>query len=98
VNQIRNQDTNKWRLTGELTFATVGALLDEFARRAVPPQVVDLGNVTRTDSAGLALLIELLKQTKDAPLTFCNMPAQMLNLATVSGVQDLLVVNNKDCI
>jgi len=98
VNQITFEAANTWRLTGELTFVTVGALLDEFTQRAVPPKVVDLGNVTRTDSAGLALLIELLKQTKDAPLTFCNMPAQMLNLATVSGVQDLLVVNYKDCL
>lgn len=95
MNQITIEAAkNTWRLTGELTFATVGALLDEFTQRAVPPQVVDLGDVTRTDSAGLALLIELVKQTKEAPLTFCNMPAQMLNLATVSGVQDLLILKS----
>lgn len=86
------EDANTWRLTGELSFATVGALLTEFNQRATqtPPQVLDLCDVTRTDSAGLALLIELLKQSKKAPITFRNIPAQMHSLATVSGVQELL--------
>lgn len=87
------EDANTWRLTGELSFATVGALLTEFNQRATqtPPQVLDLCDVTRTDSAGLALLIELLKQSKETPITFRNMPAQMHSLATVSGVQELLI-------
>ncbi|EDN69532.1 anti-sigma-factor antagonist [Beggiatoa sp. PS] len=102
VSQITVEANNAWRLSGELTFTTVGELLSEFtekmslldnggAKKIQPaPQVMDLSDVTRTDSAGLAFLIELQKQTKDAPITFCNMPAQMLSLASVSDVQDLL--------
>ena len=92
MNQIIAENDNTWRLSGELSFATVGALLTDFTQRATPtpPKVVDLCDVTRTDSAGLALLIELRGQTKDAPITFRNLPAQMLSLATLSGVQEIL--------
>ena len=92
MSQILVENDNTWRLSGELSFATVGALLTDFTQRAAPtpPKVVDLCDVTRTDSAGLALLIELRGQTKDAAMTFRNIPAQMLSLATLSGVQDIL--------
>jgi phospholipid transport system transporter-binding protein len=76
-------------MSGELSFATVGALSTEFTQQT-PPKVVDLCDVTRTDSAGLALLIEWLKQSKATPITFRNIPAQMLSIATVCGVQDML--------
>ncbi|KHD06153.1 hypothetical protein PN36_15510 [Candidatus Thiomargarita nelsonii] len=85
MSQIIVEDANTWRVSGELNFATVGALSTEFTQ---PPKVVDLCDVTRTDSAGLALLIEWRRS--EAPITFRNMPAQMLNLATVCGVQDML--------
>ena len=92
MKQITIEEANTWQVSGELSFATVGALLAEFAQRAAtsPPKVLDLCDVTRTDSAGLALLIEWLKQTKETPITFRNLPAQMLNLAAVSGVQEML--------
>ncbi len=102
MSQIIVENANTWRLSGELTFATVGALLTEFTQKVppfekggsggikTPPKVLDLCDVTRTDSAGLALLIELLKLTKDAPIAFRNIPAQMHSLAAVSGVQGML--------
>lgn len=103
VNQLIVEDNATWQLSGELTFATVGALLTEFTQQIElkgkvgemqpGPKLVDLKDVTHTDSAGLAFLIELLKQTKAAPLTFRNLPLQMQTLAAVSGVQDLLEVS-----
>ena len=92
MSQIIVENDNTWRLSGELSFATVGALLTDFTQRATstPPKVVDLCDVTRTDSAGLAFLIELRRQTKNAAMTFRNLPTQMLSLATLSGVQDIL--------
>jgi phospholipid transport system transporter-binding protein len=83
-----------FRLSGELTFATVEQWLMAFSQRLATqtlPTIIDLGEVTRTDSAGLALLIEMRKQVKEAPLIFRQMPAQMLKLATVSGVEELLL-------
>ena len=90
MKQISVEDADTWRLAGDLTFATVGELLKEFTRYMTLPRVVDLDAVTHTDSAGLALLIEWVRQTKDTPIIFKNVPAQMLNLAVVSGVQAIL--------
>ena len=92
MNPIPVEDIHTWRLSGELNFATVNALLAQFTQFPAQssPQVVDLQDVTRTDSAGLALLIELLKQTQERRLTFRHIPAQLLNLAAVCGVQELL--------
>jgi len=93
---IVDEENDVWRLSGELSFATVGSLLRDFCQRIAtqtPPKVLDLSEVSRTDSAGLALLIEWLKQS--ATITFRNIPEQMQSLAIVSGVQELLSLSNK---
>lgn len=98
MSQLSIDKGNTLRITGELTFATVSALLTELTQKLVSkdkteeksPKVLDLSEVTRTDSAGLALMIELVKLSQDAPITFRHIPAQMHNLAVVSGVQELV--------
>jgi phospholipid transport system transporter-binding protein len=81
-------------LVGELTFDTVpdrweesGSLFDDSA--AV---VVDLAGVTRADSAGLALLVGLVRRAKQSgkSLTFRNIPDKLLAIARVTGVETLL--------
>jgi phospholipid transport system transporter-binding protein len=84
------QDENTWRLGGELSFTTVGTLLTDFSKHANLPPVLDLQDITRTDSAGLAFLIELRKRSQSNPIVFRNIPKQMLTLAAVSGVERLL--------
>lgn len=56
------------------------------------PLTLDLGGVVRADSAGLAVLVALTREarTRGTPLSFVNIPAQLRNLAAVSGVEDLL--------
>lgn len=90
--QLTIVDNHTWRLAGELSFATVSTLLVDIIQRIMqtPPQIIDLEEVTRFDSAGLALLIEIQKQMQPAPLTFRHIPAQMMTLATVCGVQKIL--------
>jgi len=90
MSAISIKDAQTWSLSGELSFATVTALLAEFENSASLPQVIDLKEVTRTDSAGLALLIEFRKRSQNADLIFQNVPDQLLNLAAVSGVQKIL--------
>jgi len=90
MSQISIKDAQTWSLSGELGFATVTALLAEFENSQNLPQVIDLKEVSRTDSAGLALLIEFLKQSQKSSLSFQNIPEQLLNLAAVSGVQEML--------
>ncbi|MCK5716935.1 MAG: STAS domain-containing protein, partial [Thiomargarita sp.] len=90
MSQIVVENENTWRLTGTLSFANVPTLLAELLKSSLVSKggTLDLRDVTRTDSAGLALLIEL--RSKNVPITFQNIPVQMQSLANVSGVQELL--------
>jgi phospholipid transport system transporter-binding protein len=86
------------RLLGPLSFETVPALwvqAQALLRQADPAQqelVVDLGGVSRSDSAGLALLVLLFSESKrrDRALGFFAVPAQVMALARIGGVEGLL--------
>jgi phospholipid transport system transporter-binding protein len=82
-------------LTGAVTFATAGGLLDEGRARFAGQSAVavNLKDVSRVDSAGLALLLEWLRQAQSdqRKLTFTGLPEKMLAIARLSGVEGLLV-------
>lgn len=84
-------EAETWKIVGQLTFATVAGLFQQYQADIAqhPLKILDLSDVTHTDSAGLALLIELRRQHPTA--TFRHLPPQMTTLATVSGVQNILV-------
>nr|VFJ93319.1 MAG: phospholipid transport system transporter-binding protein [Candidatus Kentron sp. H]VFJ94607.1 MAG: phospholipid transport system transporter-binding protein [Candidatus Kentron sp. H]VFK00837.1 MAG: phospholipid transport system transporter-binding protein [Candidatus Kentron sp. H] len=90
-------EQNTFVLTGELTFSSVPNLWRKSKRlftKIAPPAkeiVVDLDKVTRTDSAGLALMIELLclVNNRNMILRFRNIPKQMLSLAKMTDVDFL---------
>jgi len=88
------QSPGRHALNGCLSFKTVDRLLRDSAGlfRNSAPLVVDLSGVERTDSAGLALLVEWMKmaQRTGKELTFCNMPEQMLEIARTCGLVDVL--------
>ncbi|HEY0634256.1 MAG TPA: STAS domain-containing protein [Gammaproteobacteria bacterium] len=95
--RIESSSDSTLRVSGELTFATVTALNREAAPllgHASGTLVIDLGGVTRADSAGLALLIEWLRRVhrQGATLRFSHMPAQMHSIATVSDLEPILSV------
>ena len=73
---------------GELSFATAPALLRSLDAAAR----IDLGGVTRCDSAGLALLLELTRRarTRGVTLSLGNANEQLLGLARFFGVDSLL--------
>jgi phospholipid transport system transporter-binding protein len=91
MEQLIIESNQTWKLVGKLTFATVAALFQEYRTKiaTIPLKVLDLSQVTHTDSAGLAWLIELRRQHPS--VVFQHLPTQMMTLATVSGVQDILV-------
>jgi phospholipid transport system transporter-binding protein len=94
MSQIRvDNENNRWWISGELSFATVDQLLVEFNTivKDTPPKIIDLSEITHTDSAGLALLIEWLKF--DNLINFHNIPSQLLSIAAVSGVKDMFNSN-----
>ena len=79
---------------GDLVFDTVSELIEpggEVVEAATGVLRVDLANVGRTDSAGLALLLEWLGRAREQSLEvrFDNVPAQMLRIAHASGLEEL---------
>lgn len=78
-------------IDGDLTFATINKqTLKSFAflkLKFSTEIIIDLSRVANTDSAGLALMIEWIKYSKQnrTDLTFKNIPEQLLNLAKLSG-------------
>ena len=83
-------------LRGELTFATVEGLDEPVARLLATQQEgrveVDLDGVTRSDSAGLALLIGFVAAAREAQLNlaFLGVPERLRAIARISEVEDLL--------
>jgi phospholipid transport system transporter-binding protein len=86
-------------ISGELSFASVAAAL-EAAREALAsgqgPFEVDLGGVTRADSAALALLLELSREARAAgrELKCLGAPEQLRRLAGFFGVTEVLALQS----
>jgi phospholipid transport system transporter-binding protein len=91
---IRLAGDGRLALQGELSYATVTRLLGE-ARRLFEQCAeihIDLHAITRSDSAGLALLVECMRdaQRLGKPIQFLNIPQQMLDIARVSSLDQVL--------
>ena len=89
-------DNNVVRLAGELSYATVNNVLQETDTlfESFSLLDIDLADVTRSDSAGLALLVHWMRQadTGNKKLVFHNIPAQMVAIAAASGLDELLPI------
>lgn len=84
-----------YHVVGELNFDTVPGVFEqgvEVLRRAPAVIEIDLGGVTRSDSAGLALLIEWMRvaHSHHKNISFGNIPAQMMAMAGISGLDRIL--------
>ena len=85
------------QLSGELTFPRVREALDA-ARPQVAgqgPLELDLSAVTRVDSAGLALLLELARDARAAgrELRCSHAPEQLRRLAEFFGLTQVLALS-----
>lgn len=84
----------KLALRGKLSFSSVPALWEDCRKHlnVSDPDMVDLSQVTQSDSAGLALLIACIRyaKKKNRELHFLNMPEQMHEIARVSSLDDIL--------
>lgn len=81
---------------GTLTFETVMELWktkEQFFSSDLPI-AFDLKDVKRTDSAGLALLMALFREAtaRHKRLCFVNIPKQLIDIASVSGVESILPI------
>jgi phospholipid transport system transporter-binding protein len=93
--RISQQDPQHFLVEGELNMVTVPTLLQAMASQFPPSGSeahIDLAGVTRSDSAGLALLVEWLRlaKTRNIRLQFHNLPPQLRDIARVSDLLTLL--------
>lgn len=93
---IQTVGEGRYLLTGDLDFQEVPQLLNTSVSMfadAGAHLVVDLSGVGRTTSVGLALMVEWLRRARQASKTieFQNVPAQMLAMAKISGLDGILM-------
>jgi len=92
------QQSGVFLLTGPLGFETVMGLASA-GRSAIAGTddkvIFDLSKVTSVSSAGLALLVSWLRFARilGKQLTFTHTPDNLIGLARVSGMSDLLLEN-----
>lgn len=93
--QLKRTADDQLALSGELSMVSVPDLLHCAQWPEVGGEInIDLQSVGRTDSAGVALLIEWQRAAsrRQQTLRFQNIPPQMLAIAHLSGVDKLLAL------
>jgi phospholipid transport system transporter-binding protein len=100
--RIEGLGAGRFRISGVLNAATVVALLKQGRERFANVMRIelDLSAVGESDSAGLALLLEWLRMARQAKqqIQYINVPAQIIALARISEVDDLLTAAGSDAI
>lgn len=92
--QLQRLASGRYRLRGVLDFDSVPGLSargPELFDEAETVEV-DLAEVARADSAGVALLVEWMQQARrrGGEIRYLNIPSQMLAIARVSGLDHIL--------
>lgn len=90
-------DGERIKVSGEMTFASVTGLLGqsrEVFAQAGETIEVELGDVVRVDSAGLALLIEWMRRAhaEGKTIRFFSLPEQMQAIAAASDLDSILPI------
>lgn len=83
----------RWTVTGPLTVDSAAEVLEASQEAPLPETgVVALGSVGAVDSAGVAVLLSWRKRAgvEGRKLAFTDVPASLVALAQLYGVQDLL--------
>ncbi len=92
--QIRARQDRSLQVSGDLVFANVTALLAQgetlFAGR--DDVIINLRKVKRSDSAGVALLLEWQERGRAAGtrVRYRNIPDALLRIAKLSNIEPLL--------
>ena len=86
------QTPGNFTVEGDLNFASIDkqTLQSLKCLKGIETICIDLSKVGTTDSAGLALMIEWIRQSRmiRAQLRFKNIPDQLLALAKLSGFDE----------
>lgn len=89
------------RLTGEMTFKSTPALYrvaEKFLRDGQNIDLLDLREVSKVDSSGLALLLEwqAMALSANRNLRILNAPASLLQLAQLCEARELLELEGRN--
>ncbi len=92
--RLETAPDGQFRLAGELSADSVPALAHRGADlfKGDGPVDVDLSGVERSDSVGVALLVEWMVEAhrREREIRYLNIPAQMLSIARVSSLDHVL--------
>ncbi|ORU90972.1 MAG: anti-sigma-factor [Cycloclasticus sp. symbiont of Poecilosclerida sp. N] len=95
--QLTKTGSGKIAVSGTLAFGLVIGLLrdSQCFFSGQEPLVFDLSGVKKTDSAGLALLIEWMVLAKESgqTISFQQIPKQMLDIVRLSGLDEILPID-----
>lgn len=82
------------QISGVLDYYSVPELWARYRPQmaGLPVWEIDLAGIERSNSAGLALLITWLREARqqEKPVRLLNIPEQMLQIARVSDLEELL--------
>lgn len=95
TSSIKEIGNGQFAIAGELSKLTVPAVwrdANALLQAETQNLVFDLKQVTHTDSAGLALLLEwmTLAGKKDLQIHFRNLPTQLWDIAKVSDLEEII--------
>ena len=94
--KINKQKEGMYAIEGELNMQTVPEISHQLqaliSRHDSGSFTLDLSLVSRSDSAGVALLVDAMQNAKKmkSTLLFSNLPQQMQDIAGISGLLDIL--------
>ena len=97
--KIITNENGSYAIEGELNNQTVPKVSQQLVKLISSVEgkniTVDLALVSRSDSAGVALLVETMQLAKSAnlKLLFSNLPQQMQDIAGLSGLLDILPIS-----
>jgi phospholipid transport system transporter-binding protein len=91
---LEQDGSGRFKITGALNFDTVPTVWQTSQRlfQGCDSLFIDFSGVTHSDSAGLALAMEWMREARvnNKSLRFYLIPAQMLEIARVCGVDQAL--------
>jgi len=91
---LKRREDGCFILSGTLSIKTVPVIwrqgLDLFNQ--APSLMLDLSDIKRSDSAGVALLVDWMRfaRSHNKPISYINMPQQMLAIVRASGLDAIL--------
>jgi len=99
--QLEKVSMGHYILKGQLNFDSVPELWNENKSLLFDDESntleINLSQLERSDSSGLAILVEWYREAeqRNKKITFLNMPAQMYDMARISGLDEILPLTQK---